>query len=435
METKQKYPMGFYVCSLSFTFERCAYYAARWLIAVFIVAAVVDGGLGLTAADGALMSSNLVAFTYIAPVFGGIITDRWIGARYCVPVGMVLMGLGYILGAQATDKTLMYVMIALVSIGTGLFKGQISALNGRQFDKKVLDSIFSVQYSFVNIGSFIGTTLVGIFITRTGNYKMAFTLCGIVMFIGTIWFIIGSSYLGDIGKLPFKVENKEEENVKAIDIEAKPLTSNDKKRIAAIILVSAFSIVFWLFWYLAYMPVYYYWPEHMNWVIGGFEVPTAWFDSLNALCCITMGPLLAIVWSKLQNRAQGDMSMFKKTALGLILLGVSFGVFALADVVRGGGVANLMWIVAFGILLSLGEMVFSPLGNSFVSKWAPAKLLSVMMGVWTFATFIAAKSYGYLYAFLETLPFAPSYFVVAAIAAVCGVILWIISGKLDKLTD
>lgn len=150
---------------------------------------------------------------------------------------------------------------------------------------------------------------------------------------------------------------------------------------------------------------------------------------------MALGPILAIVWYKLANRPKGDMSMFKKTGLGLIVLGAAFGVFALADVVRGEGKASLIWIILFGILLTVGEMVFSPLGNSFVSKWAPAKYLSVMMGVWTFATFIAGQSYGVLYEFLATLPFAPAYFAVAAIAAVCGIILWVMSGRLDRLTN
>lgn len=431
----RKYPFGFYVCSASFTFERMAYYAAKWLIAVFVVATIADGGLGLSDVDGAKMSANLVAFTYLAPLIGGYISDNWIGARYCVPVGMLLMGAGYFVGGQATSAGMVNLMIILVAVGTGLFKGNISALNGRQFDnKEVLDSAFSIQYSFVNIGSFIGTTIIGLIITNTGNYSLAFNLCGIVMVLGTVWFVLGSRSLGDIGKKPFRF-TKEAVEEKKETIESKPLTKKEKQRVLAIILVSLFSIIFWLFWYLAYMPVYYYWPDHMNWSIGSFEVPTAWFDSLNAFCCISMGPILAGVWSKLAKRPQGDLSMFKKTGLGLVLLGISFVVFALADVTRGGGMANLLWVIAFGILLSLGEMVFSPLGNSFVSKFAPAKLLSVMMGVWTFATFIAAKSYGYVYEFLGNFDFAPAYFGVAVIALAAGVILWVISGKLDSLTD
>ncbi len=148
------------------------------------------------------------------------------------------------------------------------------------------------------------------------------------------FFIFGWRYLGEAGKKPFKIdEHKEVKEVK--QEEKKPLTTIEKKRIGAIILISFFSIIFWIFWQLAYLPVYYYWGGDnglANWMIGNFEVPTAWFDSLNALCCIVLGPILAKVWEKLAKRPQGDMSMFKKTALGMLLLGLSYVIFAMADV-------------------------------------------------------------------------------------------------------
>ena len=154
------------------------------------------------------------------------------------------------------------------------------------------------------------------------------------------------------------------------------------------------------------MPIIYHWgPEvetarKASWMIGNFKVPSAWFDSLNAFLCISLGPILAAFWGKLARSPKGDLSMFKKTALGMLLLGCAFVVMATAEVVRGENQANLMWIVMVGILMSVGEMVFSPLGNSFISKFSPAKVLGLMMGVWPFAIFIAGKTYGYLYEIL-----------------------------------
>ena len=100
--TKKKLPFGFYVCCLTFSFERLAYYAAKWGLAIFIAAKAVNGGLGLDQSVGAAMSSNLVAFTYITPIIGGYIADRWISPRILVPVGEILMGLGYLCAWRAT---------------------------------------------------------------------------------------------------------------------------------------------------------------------------------------------------------------------------------------------------------------------------------------------------------------------------------------------
>lgn len=436
METtmKQKRPFGFYICSLAFTLERFAFYSAKWLMTVFVAAAVIDGGLGLTAADAAKMSANLVAFTYLVPLFGAYISDYWVGARYLVPIGMILMGVGYLFGWQADSALMINIMIALVSIGTGLFKPQTNAITGRLFkDETQLDSAFSTQYSFVNIGSFIGTSIIGVLALKYG-YQVCFLICAIIMFIDAIWFIFGWRHLGQAGKKPFKIDEQEDDIVER-NTEKKPLTSIEKKRVAAIILVSAFSIVFWVFWYLAYMPVYFHWGDGgaANWMIGNFQVPTAWFDSLNALACIVLGPVLGMVWARRARSPKGDWNMFQKTALGIMLLGVSYIIFAVADVVRGSGQASLLWIIAFGIVLTLGEMVFSPLGNSFITKFAPPKLLSMMMSVWVVAIFFAGKSYGWIYDFTLNFPFAQTYFIIAAIAIGCGVVLWALSGKLQGL--
>src|SRR5674536_65138 len=168
MVVKNKRPFGFYVCCVAFMFERMAYYSAKYLIFIFVAATIATGGLGLTKVEAALIQSNLVAFTYLAPLIGGYLSDRFIGARYCIPVGLVLMAGGYLMGGSATNVVAMNMMVVLVAIGTGLFKGNVSAISGSLFDdEKQLDSAFSVQYSFVNIGAFIGTTAVGILIATT----------------------------------------------------------------------------------------------------------------------------------------------------------------------------------------------------------------------------------------------------------------------------
>ena len=450
VKTKNKYPMGFYVCSLSFTLERMAYYSTKWLIGVFVATAIVGGGLGLTDADGAKMGANLVAFTYLTPIFGGLIADRWLSPRICISLGTFIMGLGYLCGWQSaiqSSQMLLWAMIILVSIGTGLFKGNVSGINGRLFDdKEKLDSAFSVQYSFVNTGSLIGTATVGLLLPIVG-FSTIFLICAGLLFLDTLWLIFGGkATFGEIGKKPFihdisneaKVSKKEEREEKE---DNSPLTKKEKQRIAAIIIVTIFSTIFWIVWYLTYNPVMYHWgpdfdyANKANWVIGGFKVPSSWFDSLNSLCCILLGPILAAFWSKLAKSKRGDLSMFKKTALGMILLGVAFVVMVLAELTRGDNQASLLWIIAVGVFMSLGEMVFSPLGNSFISKFSPPKVLGLMMGVWPFANFIAGKSYGYLYEFLGNYSFAPAYGVVGGIVIFCGIVLWSLDKKFNALVE
>jgi len=444
MVVKNKRPFGFYVCCVAFMFERMAYYSAKYLIFIFVAATIATGGLGLTKVEAALIQSNLVAFTYLAPLIGGYLSDRFIGARYCIPVGLVLMAGGYLMGGSATNVVAMNMMVVLVAIGTGLFKGNVSAISGSLFDdEKQLDSAFSVQYSFVNIGAFIGTTAVGILIATTfahngvQGFRPAFQLCGVICVIDALWFLFGMRFLGEVGKKPFKAGKHIE---KKVITEIKPLTRVEKRKVFAIVLVSIFSIVFWIFWYLTYLAVYDYGGQFVNMSVGGFAVPLSWFDSLNSFVCIAMGPVLGVLWFKLSKRPKGDLSLFKKLAVGLSFLGLSFLMLVGAELSRGVGTAatskaSIIWIIAFGVLLSMGEMFFSPLGNSFVTKYAPNKIYSVLMGVWIFATFIAGKSYGYLYAFASKFPIMQSYVVIPIILFVCAALLFLFDKNLVKLLE
>lgn len=440
---KKKYPMGFYVCTSSYAFERMAFYASKWLIAIFIVSEVIEGGLGLTPTDGAKMTANLVAFTYLTPILGGYIADRWLNPRLCVNLGALIMGIGYIFGWQASEMsspTLVWVMIFLVSVGTGLFKGNIAGISGRLFkDKDQLDSAFSIQYSIANIGSFIGTLTVS-FIAYEIGFGLTFLVCAILLFLSsTLFFIGGKSTFGDVGKKPFEVDENKIHTKEDSKTNNAPLTLKEKEKVAAIILFTVFSIVFWVVWYLTYMPVLYHWgpdfayANKANWIIGNFAVPSSWFDSLNSLCCIILGPVLAMLWTKNAKSKKGDMSIFKKMALGMMFLGLAFLVMAIAEIVRGDRQANLMWIVTTGILISLGEMVFAPLGKSFISKFSPAKLLGLMMGVWPFARFVAGKTYGYLFEVLSQYSFAPAYGMVAIIVILCGIVIWLLDKRLNSL--
>ena len=163
VQTKANPKAGFWFCNFAFTLERFSYYSAKWLIIQFIALEAAKGGLGITDGSNAVYQSFFVAFTYLAPLFGSVLSDRFFGAKYLVPIGMALMSLGYFVGFNAHSLGGMALMIGLVSIGTGLFKPQTNSITGLLFsDKKELDKAFSTQYSMVNLGSFIGTTSIGL---------------------------------------------------------------------------------------------------------------------------------------------------------------------------------------------------------------------------------------------------------------------------------
>src|SRR5699024_3618667 len=130
-----------YVCNLTFTFERLAYYGAKPILLLFLITALGEGGLGIDNAQATVIAANLTAYTYLAPIIGGYISDRWLGARYAIPLGSVIMAVGYLIGWKATRAAMVNLMVIVISIGTGFFKGNLSAIQGRMYDdKRMLDS-------------------------------------------------------------------------------------------------------------------------------------------------------------------------------------------------------------------------------------------------------------------------------------------------------
>ena len=192
-----KYPIGFYICCITYTFERFAFYGTKPLLALFLAASVAEGGIGVTKAQAGEIAVWLTSLTYITPIVGGWLSDRFLGARYAVTLGCIIMGLGYFCGWQAHSVPMVWVMILVVSIGTAFFKGNLAAIIGRLFDDQdLLDSAFSIQYSFVNIGSFFGSMICAtlyMYTFKQGQmlgFRQVFLLSGILVIIGGIFFTL-----------------------------------------------------------------------------------------------------------------------------------------------------------------------------------------------------------------------------------------------------
>lgn len=435
--------------SLTFTFERCAYYSSRWLMYTYVTMALINGGLGesglgLGKVAATSMQSNLVAFTYLAPVLLGFIADKFVGARYLIPVGLILMALGYGYAGFVGNYSALWVMIILVSIGTGFFKGNIQAVVGQLFegDEKRKDDAYSTMYSFINIGAFIGTTFVGILCAKlatenANGYLQCFKIAAAICIIGAIWFVAGYKSLGEAGKRPFAEGQEKHEDKPKVH---RSLEKYEVRRVYSIIIISLLSVIFWTFWYLTYVILYDYMPKFVDANIGSFTVPTSWLDAMNSLCCIVLGPVLGIVWYKLATRPQGDWSLYKKAGIALVLLGVTFGILALTELSRGVGApetqkASMLWIILFFIVLSVAEMFFSPLGASFVSKYSPKHILSIMMAVWIVATFGAAKGYDYLYRYISDVPIIKLATGIGAVCLIVAVLVFVFEKKLASLVE
>lgn len=454
--TTTKYPMGFWVSCLTYSFERFAFYGSKPLLVLFLVTAVSKGGLGISEVEGGIIAANFTAWTYISPVIGGWICDRFLGARYAVSIGCVLMGLGYLIGWKAYTVTGINLMILVVSIGTGLFKGNLAGLIGRLFDDpEKLDAAFSIQYSFVNIGAFFGSLITGYLYLNTFKagevlgFRPVFLVCAILVFAGGVFFTLGYKTLQGQGIKPFKyatdvngnlIGENEDESADEIKEEAvRPLTKIEKNKVVAIVFVSFVSIIFWLFYYQQEIALTIYMTKFVDMHIAGVEIaPQHVTTTWNGLLCIFLSLAASKLWASLAKRPQGDLSMFQKVTIAFVFLGGAYLALIAMEVVRGVSSpesvkASVLWIFLFGALLTLSEICFSPLGNSFISKHAPKKYLSLLLGVWLFASFAAAKLNGYIQIFVEKLGIMAIFNTFAIVSFVTAIILFLLTKPLTKL--
>lgn len=451
---KKTYPLGYWICCLTYTFERFAFYGSKPLLVLFLTKSVAEGGIGIDPVDAAPIAALLTSLTYLAPIVGGWICDRWFGARYAVTLGCVLMGLGYFIGWKSTSVAMVYGMIIVVSVGTAFFKGNLAAIIGRMFDDKdVLDAAFSIQYSFVNIGSFFGSMICGIlYLNQFANgeelgFRTVFLFCGILIIVGGVFFTLCYGFLQGQGKLPFKYLTDTQGNVigeakkEKAEKSTAPLTAIEKNHVLAIVLVSLFSVIFWLAYYQQDIFLTLYIEEKVMRNIGSFTLsPVHLTTTWNGLLCIFMSLAFAKLWATLAKRPQGDLSMFHKVTLSFVFLGLSYASLMVMELLRGVGApdsqkAHFLWIVIFGIFITIGEICFSPLGNSFVSKFAPKKYLSLLMGVWTAATFVASQLNGQVMKLVQKLGDFNIMVAFAIISFVCAVIMFFLIKPLNKLTE
>jgi POT family proton-dependent oligopeptide transporter len=270
------------------------------------------------------------------------------------------------------------------------------------------------------------------------GYRYGFLAAAIGMIVGQIIFnVLSNKYLGDLGTKPnVKVLKEKNTNVdKSI-----PLTSKERQRTTVIFILAAFTIFFWAGFEQAGSSLTLYTDRFLDLSIGTFDVPSTWFQSINPALIILCAPILSTIWIKMAQKNK-NISIPAKMAMGIILLGVGF-VFTIIAVLKTGSdpnhitvKANMMFMVMTYFFHTIGELVLSPVGLSAVSRYAPVKLASLLMGVWLSSSFFANLLAGKLAALTATLGMLEIYAYIGGAAVVLGLILLALSPKLAKMLD
>ncbi|EHA1082773.1 peptide MFS transporter [Photobacterium damselae subsp. damselae] len=428
------HPKGLFLLFSTELWERFSYYAMRAILVLYLTDKTINGGLGWSTQDALQLYGTYTGLVYFTPLIGGWIADNILGQRRSIIIGGILMAIGQFtlaLPHSMVDPhavTFFYIGLGFLVVGNGLFKPNISTMVGdlyKEGDHR-RDGAFTIFYMGINIGSLLAGVIAGTASTVYG-WKAGFLCAGIGMTMSLIiQLLFAERLLGNIGKVPAA------HRAAAMNKSGKqePLTKVERDRLKVILVMCTFVIVFWAGFEQAGGLMNIYSQEYTNRMIGSFEVPAAWFQSLNPFFIIICAPILASIWVKM---GKNEPASPVKFALAMFSLALGFACMIGAALEQGGDLTvktSMMWLVGAYFFHTIGELCLSPIGLSLVTKLAPLRLASLMMGAWFGANAIANYVAGIVGSRLgETGPLA-IFSGIAITAIVAGVLLLLLSNKL-----
>jgi len=441
------HPKGLFLLFTTEMWERFSYYAMRAILVLYLVdrmQASGGHGLGWDNASALKLYGWFTGLVYITPLLGGWLADNLLGQRKSIIYGGALMAAGqFMLGTPhawipGMENQAFYLGLALLIAGNGLFKPNISTMVGDLYHEgdHRRDGAFTIFYMGINLGAFLSGIIVGSVVNAFGgNWQAGFLAAGVGMLMSLVVQLgFAQKYLGDIGVVPAaKLSLAAQSDVS----KKEPLSKQELDRIKVIMVMGVFTIIFWAGFEQAGGLMNLYANQFTDRVLGSFEVPTTWFQSLNPFFIFVFAPLFAAVWVKMGDREPTSPVKF---SLGLVLLAVGFLFMIGATLSQGGDVnvkTGMFWLVAAYFFHTMGELCLSPIGLSMVTKLAPLRLASLMMGAWFGFTALANYLAGFIGSFIghgneaDMVNNALSIFGGIAITAVtAGAILFFMADKL-----
>ncbi|MFY7734550.1 MAG: peptide MFS transporter [Bacteroidia bacterium] len=446
------HPKGLYVLFVTEMWERFSYYGMRAIFVLFMAKALLfDKSLG------SQIYGSYTGLVYLTPLLGGYMADRYWGNRKSIIIGGILMAIGqffmFIAGSfyqQEFAPMVMFVGLGFLIFGNGFFKPNISTMVGQLYpegDKRV-DSAFTIFYMGINLGAFIAPLLCG-FLGDTGNpadFKWGFLAACVGMIVSVILFVmLKNKYIVTPEGVQIGDKPNVSRNVIDTNAEKKPfnpkqlyiwggafvalfvlffkvleldligtfifdltivapgfiisddsLTKQEKDKIWVIYIAAFFVIFFWAAFEQAGASLTYFAEEQTDRNLFGSIVPASYFQSINAVAIVIFAPIFVWIWGGLGKRNLEPASPFKQ-ALGLFLLAIGYLVIAFG--VKGidpSTKVSMGWLVSLYTIHTFGELCLSPIGLSMVNKLSPARLASLLMGVWFLSTASANKFAGTL---------------------------------------
>jgi POT family proton-dependent oligopeptide transporter len=444
------HPVGLYVLFFTEMWERFSYYGMRSILVIYMIAQATSEngpGLGWTDLEAYQLYGWYVMLVYLVSIPGGILADKVLGQKKTVMLGAVLLSIGHgILAIEANWA--FFTGLGFIIIGVGCLKPNISTMVGGLYKKGDIrrDKGFSIFYIGINLGSLLATTFIGLVVAKWG-WHAGFGLAGIAMIIGLFVYIWGQKFITHVGNKITAEDNKNDVSIGKLfgNIFKSPLhlvimtvllilslyigytkegvdhwgygalfvflslvigllmmiykdldSQVMKDRFLVLLLSFLLVVVFWGAFEQAGGLMSVYTETKTDRMLFNYLIPTPMFQGLNAGFIILLAVWVANIWAKRKLKNKEASSLFKM-ATGTIIMGLGF-VFMILAVreYEANGSSGMQWLILAYLFHTIGELSSSPVSLSFVTKLAPVKYASLMMGLYFAATGLGGKVAGIL---------------------------------------
>ena len=435
------HPRGLTTLFFTEMWERFSFYGMRALLIYFMTKTAAEGGLGFPDKMASAIYGTYTMSGYLLCILGGFIADNFIGARRAVLCGGIIIASGHFAMAFNSQVTF-FSGLALVALGTGLLKPNISTMVGSLYqpadDRR--DAGFSIFYMGINIGALVSPLATG-YLAQSDGWKAqlsrwgldplhcwhwGFAAAGVGMTLGLVMYVMQRGRLAHVGNVPapeadgsrpwgklalvaasslilIAVMKASDEHpalvylLFALQIAAilffafKPET--ESRRLAAILIFFFAAEIFWAIYEQTGSSISLFADRLTRNEIFGRAFPSSWWQSVNSVWVVLLAPLFAFLWIRLGHRQPSSPVKF---ALGLLFVSLSFVVMVPAAKLTADGKVGPLWLVAVFFLQTVGEMLLSPVGLSTMTKLAPHRLVGLVMGIWFLAAALGNKLAGVL---------------------------------------
>jgi POT family proton-dependent oligopeptide transporter len=432
----KKHPQGLVYIFFTEMWERVGFYTLMAILVLYM-----DKVLGWNDARKGDFYGLFLALCYFMPLVGGWLGDRVLGQMRTVRAGAFLMAFGYVgLAVSSADHvTTFYVGLLLVGVGTGIFKVNMAVLVGNLYTEKVhlKDAAFNIYYMGVNLGAMIAPLVATVNSAVFHSYNLSFWVAAAGMIFAVVIFDLGGRHIrvADVRNRPAapapgaRAPEAVGTAPATFDVERK----EERQRIATLVILFLIVIFFWIAFYQNAFGLTLF-AERSTLVLKWLRPET--YQFFEPFFILVLTPLLLSFFARLSRRGR-EPSTPNKIFLGMLIMSLAMVVMVAASLSGGNRDANLLspaWLIGTYFVVTIAEILISPMGQSFVSKVAPPKIQGLMMGGWFAATAVGSYGSGLLGKSYSRFAHHQFFLVLAGIMAFAAVLVLAFMKKLKRFS-